>query len=324
MKITHNILTFFVLFLIGGMVQATQLPGPLVETNWLSENLSKVTILDVRGNIQSFTSEPKFVKDKKTGKQQLVRIGGHIPNARLINFKDVRADRKIGDKIVKSLLPEKPAFEKLLQNAGVNKDDAIVIVSKGAGAGDILLSTRLYWQIKYYGHDNLSILNGGMAQWLLENRDVNTKPSKISSGDWVATAERDEILATSDEVAAASKESLQLVDIRPISQYLGTSKSSSASNYGHISGAKNFPTELIFKSGFPTTLASNEVAEQLINALGIEASDNKITYCNTGNMASGGWFFFSEILGFKNTQLYDGSMHQWTLEGRPTVTMVME
>ncbi len=324
MKITHNILTFSVLLLIGVMAQATQVPGPLVETNWLSENLSEVTILDVRGDIQSFTSEPKFVKDKKTGKQQLVRIGGHIPNARLINFKDVRADRKIGEKTVKNLLPEKSAFEKLLQNAGVNKDDAIVIVSKGAGGGDILLSTRLYWQIKYYGHDNLSILNGGMAQWLLENRNVNTKPSKVSSGDWVATAERDEILATSDEVAAASKESLQLVDIRPISQYLGTSKSSSASKYGHISGAKNFPTELIFKSGFPTTLASNKVAEQLINVLDIEAVDNKITYCNTGNMASGGWFFFSEILGFKNTQLYDGSMHQWTLEERPTVTMVME
>ena len=317
-------MAFFVLLLISGVVQATQVPGPLVETNWLSENLSKVAILDVRGDIQSFTTEPKFVKNKKTGKQQLVRIGGHIPNARLINYKDVRADRKIGEKTIKKSLPEKSAFEKLLQNAGINKDDAIVIVSKGASGSDIILSTRLYWQIKYYGHDNLSILNGGMAQWLLENRKVSTKPSKVISGDWVATAERDEILATSDEVAAASKESLQLVDIRPISQYIGTSKSSSVSKYGHITGAKNFPTELLFKSGFPATLTSNKIAEQLINALDIEATDNKIAYCNTGNMASAGWFFFSEILGFKNTQLYDGSLHQWTLEERPTVTMVME
>ena len=306
------------------MVQATQVPGPLVDTNWLSENLSKVTILDVRGDIQSFTSEPKFVKDKKTGKQQLVRIGGHIPNARLIKFKDVRAHRKIGDKTVKNLIPEKSAFEKLLQNAGVNKDDAIVIVNKGASGGNILLATRLYWQIKYYGHDNVSILNGGMAQWLLENRNVSTKPDKINSGNWDATAAREEILATSEEVAAASKESLQLVDVRPISQYLGTSKIPSVSKFGHISEAKNFPTELIFKSGFPTTFASKEVAGQLINAMDIESTDNKITYCNTGLMASGGWFFFSEILGFKNTQLYDGSMHQWTLDERPTVTMVME
>lgn len=306
------------------MVQAIQLPGPLVETSWLDENLSQVTILDIRSDLQSFTSEPKFIKDKRTGKQQLIKIGGHIPNARLINFKEVRADRKVGKNTVKKMLPEKTAFEKLLQNAGVNKNDAIVIVSKGSNAGDVLMTTRMYWQLKYYGHDNLAILNGGMAQWLIDNREVSIKSVKPGSGNWVATAERDEILASSDEVAEASAESIQLVDIRPISQYLGTSKSSSVRKFGHIPGARNFPTELIFKSGIPTKLTSKKQAEQLLGALDLKSNDNKIAYCNTGNMASGGWFLFSEILGFKNTQLFDGSMHQWTLEERPTVTMVME
>lgn len=322
--ITKNILILWVLLLVSSVVQAIQVPGPLVETSWLDENLSQVTILDIRSDLQSFSSEPKFIKDKKTGKQQLIKIGGHIPNARLINFKEVRTDRKLGKNTVKKMLPEKTTFEKLLQNAGVNKNDAIVIVSKGSSGGDVLMTTRLYWQLKYYGHDNLAILNGGMAQWLLDEREVSVKSVSPNPGDWVATAERDEILATSEEVAAASEESKQLIDIRPISQYLGTSKSSSVSKFGHISGARNFPTELIFKSGIPTMLASKQQAGQLIDALDVKSNDNKITYCNTGNMASGGWFFFSEILGYKNTQLYDGSMHQWTLEKRPTVTMVME
>ena len=324
MRIFQYILSLLVLLLMSNMVQASQVPGSLVETSWLYENLSEVTILDIRSDLQSFTSEPKFIKDKKTGKQQLIKIGGHILDSRLINFKDLRTDKKVGKNIVKKMLPDKSTFEKLLQNNGVNKGDAIVIVSKGSSAGDVLMATRLFWQLKYYGHDNVAILNGGMAQWLIDNREVSIKSVKPSSGNWIATTERDEILANSDEVTAASVESIQLVDIRPISQYLGTSKSSSVSKFGHIPGARNFPAELIFKSGIPTKLTSKQLAEQLRSALELDSNDNKITYCNTGLMASGGWFFFSEILGLKNTQLFDGSMHQWTLEERPTVTMVME
>ncbi len=324
-RIIHYILTILVLVLISSSAQAVQVPGPLVETNWLAENISQVVILDVRGDLQSFTFEPKFFKDKKTGKQHLVRVGGHIANASLVNFKEVRADRKVGKNVVKNMLPEKDVFEKLIQKAGVNEDSTIIIVSKGSGGGDILLATRLYWQLKYYGHDNLAILNGGLAQWLIENREVSVKPVKPSPGNWVASAQRDELLATSEEVATESQtKSAQLVDIRPIGQYLGTYKSSSVSALGHIPGARNFPTELIFTSGVPTKLVSKQQAQQLATALEIKSDGNQIAYCNTGNMASGGWFFFSEVLGYKNTQLYDGSMHQWTLEKRPTVTMVME
>ena len=325
MRITQSLIITLVLALISSLAHAVQVPGPLVETSWLAENLEEVIVLDVRGDIQSFTSMPRFFKDKKTGKSQLGKIGGHIPGASLVDYSKVRVDRTVGKNTVKKLLPEKTAFEKLMQNSGVKKDNAIVIVSKGGSSGDVLMTTRLYWQIKYYGHDNLAILNGGMAQWLIENREVSIKSVKPSPGNWVASAERDELLATSEEVAAASQtKSLQLVDVRPISQYLGTFKSSSTSALGHISGARNFPTELMFTSGTPTKLTSKQQAQQLASALEIKSDGSNITYCNTGHMASGGWFFFSEVLGYKNTQLYDGSMHQWTLEQRPTVTMVME
>lgn len=326
MRIIKSLLYTLITALFSSLAYAVQLPDVLVETQWLADNLSQVVVLDVRGDLQSFTSDPEFIKDKKTGKQRIVKIGGHIPGASLVNFKKVRADRKISEKIFKNMLPEKIAFEKLLQNAGVNKNSTIVITSKGASGSDVLMATRLYWQLKYYGHDSLAILNGGMAQWLLDNRKIITTSKPSSQGDWIASAERDELLATSEEVFEASSQtkSDQLIDVRPIGQYLGTHKSSSVSAFGHISAARNFPTELLFSNGMSAKLTSKQQAMQLVDALNIKSEANKIVYCNTGKMASGGWFFFSEVLGYKNTQLYDGSMHQWTHEGRPNVTMVME
>ena len=58
--------------------------------------------------------------------------------------------------------------------------------------------------------------------------------------------------------------------------------------------------------------------------LGIDTGKELITYCNSGQLASGSWFVFSELLGNSNVRLYDGSMHQWALEKRPVVNMKME
>ena len=51
-------------------------------------------------------------------------------------------------------------------------------------------------------------------------------------------------------------------------------------------------------------------------ASGVDPQASTITYCNTGHLASSAWFVLSEVLGNKQTRLYDGSMHEWTLEKR--------
>jgi thiosulfate/3-mercaptopyruvate sulfurtransferase len=58
--------------------------------------------------------------------------------------------------------------------------------------------------------------------------------------------------------------------------------------------------------------------------LGVDSTANMITYCNSGQFASASWFVFSELLGNDNVKLYDGSMHQWSIEKRPVVKMEME
>ncbi len=303
---------------------AMKLPGPLVDTQWLANNKDKVVILDVRKDIKSFTKKPVFKTSKKSGKRKLVKVAGHIPGAILVNYKKLRSTRTINGRKVQKMIVSKSDFEKLMQSSGVNKDSAIVIVSKGQGNGDVTMATRFYWQMKYYGHDNMAILNGGMAQWINDGRSVSTTVSKPGKGNWVATAERKEILATSEDVAKAGKKGIQLVDTRPISLYLGTwYKKSYVYDNGHIPGAKPYPNELL-TTKMPAKFIATDKARKLLVELGVKPNKQVITYCNSGHLASGSWFVMSELLGNRNVKLYDGSMHEWTLEKRPTVKFEME
>lgn len=320
-----NFLLISVISLAGmSLANAASLPGALVETDWLAKNKGSVIVLEIRNDVKSFTKKPVFKKDKKSGKAKLKKVAGHIPGSVLVSYKKLRTKKKIDGRTVQKMLVGKAAFEKVMQSAGVNKDSAVVIVSKGENNLDLTMATRFYWQMKYYGHDNMAILNGGMAQWLIDKREVSTKASKTKKGNWVATAERNEILATSKDVEKAVKAKAQLVDTRPISLYLGTwRKKSYVYADGHIPGAKPYPNELL-TSKMPAKFLNVSDSKSLFNQMGIKTDKQSITYCNSGHLATGSWFVLSELMGNKNVKMYDGSMHQWTLEKHGVTKMKME
>lgn len=320
-----KIFLFSIISVMGiSITNAASLPGPLVETDWLAKNKGDVVILEIRNDVKSFTKKPVFKKDKKTGKSKLKKVAGHIPGSILVDYKKLRSNKMIDGKTVQKMIISKANFEKVMQDAGVNKNSAIVIVSKGANNLDLTMATRFYWQMKYFGHDNMAILNGGMAQWLIDKRKVSTKISKAKKGNWTATAERNEILATSKDVAAAVKAKGQLVDTRPISLYLGTwRKKSYVYANGHIPGAKPYPNELL-SSKMPAKFLNVSDSKSLFKQMGIETDKESITYCNSGHLATGSWFVLSELMGNKNVKMYDGSMHQWTLEKHDVTKMKME
>ncbi|OWS71411.1 hypothetical protein CBI30_06615 [Polynucleobacter aenigmaticus] len=313
----------FALVLSGflGLVHAVTLPGPVVSADWLAANQSEVQILEVRGDVISYTRAPEFDVDKKTGKKFLVEVGGHIPDSTLLDFKKVRADRIIDGKKIKYLIPEKADFEKIIQAVGINSDKPIVLVPVGLDISDIDEALRAYWQFKVYGEDNLAVLDGGMAGWLSEGRDFSLAASTKSSGTWVGKGERKELIASSEQVSAASKSGKStLIDARQPAQYFGLNKRDYVGAYGHIAGAKELAPELLAK---PAKGALYFWDKNTYNALflanGMNPKMPAISYCNSGHLAAGGWFVMSELVGNKATKLYDGSLYLWTLEGRPLV-----
>ena len=316
-----KLLLAFALTGLVSLVQAITLPGPVVSADWLSNNLSDVQVIEVRTDLASYLRNPEFDTDKKTGKKFLVEVGGHITNSTLLDFKKVRVERLVDGKKIKFLIPEKADFEKLVQSLGINSDKPIVLVPIGQDMSDIDEALRTYWSFKVYGEDQVAVLDGGIAGWLSEGREFTIANSPKAAGNWAAKAERKELVASSDDVAAASKSGKpQLLDARQPAQYLGLAKRPDVLTFGHIAGSKELAPELLAKpSNGALYFWQKNTYDALMSANGLSVKGPTIAYCNTGHLAAGGWFVMSELVGNKSTKLYDGSLYLWTLEGRPLV-----
>lgn len=302
---------------------ALDVPGPVVDPQWLNDNLDEVTVLQIAGSEKAFAMAPKYETVK--GKQVVSVVSGHVPGAQFVDWGNVRVERMENGKKVGKLIPAKADFEAFMQSLGVDKNDSVVIVPLGLSGSDFTKATRLYWQMKYFGHDNMALLDGGLANWLASGFDAETgKPGAIDGGDWVATDERNEILATYAEVrqAADNPGSTQLVDARPPNQYMGVfSKSKTVP--GHLPGAVNMPTSLLVRAdGAAANFLPASSYESMMEFKGLEASEPMITYCNSGNLASGVWFVASEIAGNENVEIYDGSMKEYGMYADEGATSV--
>ena len=311
----------FVLTGLVSLAQAITLPGSVVSADWLANNLSEVQIIEVRTDLASYFTNPEFDTDKKTGKRFLVEVGGHIENSTPLDFKKVRVERLVDGKKIKFLIPEKADFEKLVQSLGINSDKPIVLVPIGQDMSDIDEALRTYWSFKVYGEDQVAVLDGGIAGWLGEGREFTTAGSQKTAGNWVSKAYRKDLIASSGDVAAASKAGKpQLLDARQPAQYLGLTKRPDVVTFGHIAGSKELAPELLAKpSNGALYFWQKNTYDALMAANGLSIKGPTIAYCNTGHLAAGGWFVMSELVGNKSTKLYDGSLYLWTLEGRPLV-----
>ena len=323
MKIPYLLrLAALALGLMGSLAQAGLLPGPLVETEWLAQNAHQVQIVEVRSNVKSFASKPEISVDPK-GKKTIDEVGGHIPGAILANFKNIRTDRIIGGKRVQYMIPEAAEFQAYARTTGVKAGKPIVLVPVGAEVADVDEALRLYWQFKVYGEDEIAVLNGGYMAWLLEGRPYAQNTS-TAPGDWTVKADRTaQWFASSDDVQAAiQNKSATLVDARDAPTFHGLSKRDYVYDFGHLEGAMLYPTDLMFKNtGGALKFMPADTYRALFKGQGIDPQKQAITYCNSGHLASGPWFLMSEIMGNPQTRLYDGSMHEWTLEKRPVVSI---
>lgn len=302
---------------------AQALPGPVVDTAWLAANLDKVQVLDLRGSAKSFTADPEF--DEVKGNKVTEEVGGHIAGSRLMEFKTIRVEREINGIKVKYMVPERAAFEKMVQAAGIDAGKPIVIVPVGLNLADVNDGMRLYWQFKLYGEDQVAMLDGGMAAWLQEGKPFVKDPLVAKAGSWTSAADRTaQLFADSEEVARIlDKKTAQMIDGRELPQFYGLSKRDYVYAYGHLHGAKSLAPETIYKKdGGAIKLLSANTYRAVIKTQGIDPAAPSVVYCNSGAQSSMPWFILSEVLGNKHAKQYDGSLHQWTLEKRPLVGAV--
>ncbi len=302
---------------------ATRVPGPLVSTDWVAAQLEnpEVVIIDVRDDTANFDRQPTD-KEKADPKAPLV---GHIPGARLMPWKSVRETREIDGVKLDKMLPAPQNFESAMRKLGVRADQAIVIATNGKDSDAVTMGTRLYWTLKYFGHDNMALLDGGVRKWKAESRPIAFEARVVTPSNYALNSKfKPEILAQlADVESAVGRSGTQIVDGRTADYYVGQSMTSDVVRKGHIPGARMFAHKDLVDEKTGMFLPRAEL-QALASDAGIKGDVNTIAHCNTGHLASGAWFVLSELLGNANTRLYDGSMHEWTKSSTRPVTRKWE
>jgi thiosulfate/3-mercaptopyruvate sulfurtransferase len=180
-----------------------------------------------------------------------------------------------------------------------------------------------FWQLKYYGHDQVLIMNGGRKKWLEEKRPTTTDKPSVSATTYKVQGPDQSIRAKRDQVFAAveQKSGAQLVDVRSVDEFTGKiiappGMTETAQRAGHIPGAANIPwAQAVNEDG---TFKTADALQQLYGSKGITGDKEVIAYCRIGERSSHTWFVLKYLLGIQNVRNYDGSWTEWgNLIGAP-------
>jgi thiosulfate/3-mercaptopyruvate sulfurtransferase len=308
----HNlIVTLFCLISLGNILllqeaEAQPLPGPVVSAQWLSEHLKNVVILDVRRVKKESTTPSK---------------DNFIPGAVLVDFANVTRVLELNGKQLKSMVLDRKSFANLMSQAGVKNSDIIIITSPSKHLFELTAVTRLYWTIKYFAHKSVAILNGGNALWHSENRPLQTLASSVNKTTYRAIKTDQDIIANIEDVTTAQEQNRQILDVRGLEYYEGEKLNKAfvaAKGKGHIPGALSLPVQSLSRQKKSAIwFQSKDEIVEMADMMDIDLHSPTILYCDSGNYASLEWFILHELLGNNKTQLFDGSMHQWSIFNKP-------
>jgi thiosulfate/3-mercaptopyruvate sulfurtransferase len=187
---------------------------------WLHDHAKAVQIVDIRDDIDSLTSDPTF--NTEGGKKVLSKVGGYVPGALSVNFWAIRDKRDIDGHKVDFLLPTSSDFQAVMQASLLEADKPVVLVPTGDDASSLQEAAYLAYALQVFGMpaDEVAILNGGTHAWIAAGYPVDTDAiAPMTSGHWVAKHADMKLVATTQQVLAASKHPGRpiLVDARRIS-----------------------------------------------------------------------------------------------------------
>jgi thiosulfate/3-mercaptopyruvate sulfurtransferase len=284
----------------------------LVSTAWLQERLENpqpnldVRVVDMRGYVVTRPVEPGVEQAEYRGARDEY-LASHIPGAVYIDWTRDIVDL---DDPVPAQIASPERFAGAMSERGIGERTHVIAVDHSGGQ----FATRLWWALSYYGHDSVSILQGGWNRWLDEGRPVQSGPVQVSRADFTSRA-RPGLRVTAEQLAARLGEAgLQLIDARDAGQYTGTRRRGPRG--GHIPGAIHLPREYFFapEGGFYPL----DVLRQRIDAAHVSPDRSAVAYCN-GGVAATVVLFNLARLGFTNLANYDGSWNEWgTREDLPT------
>ncbi|RPE63166.1 thiosulfate/3-mercaptopyruvate sulfurtransferase [Pacificibacter maritimus] len=270
-------------------------PNTIVSTTWLAAHFDDP-------NLRIIDASWYMPNSNRDAKAEF--LSSHIPTAQFVDIdvlSDVNSD-------LPHMLPKADQFAEHMQKIGVG-DGHQVVIYDGAG---VFSAPRLWWMFRYFGQNNVAVLDGGLPKWLSEKRPVTSKCGLKRSSSMTVTIKPD-LLRNVTEVASSSKlGDHQILDARSAPRFKGEApEPRQGLRSGHIPNSYNLPFgDILAPDG---TFKNPGELRQIFQAVGVNLSKPVITTCGSGVTAA----ILSlalERIGAKHA-LYDGSWAEWGMYG---------
>jgi thiosulfate/3-mercaptopyruvate sulfurtransferase len=278
---------------------------PIVSTQWLEANIDTpdLVILDVR--------EPDYY------------TAGHIPGSVNVPAFPNWWVNFLGEEWPWMEVPEQGTLFTTIGNAGITGDSLVVVVYRTADpmAGYAIgAAARVALTLMYAGVENVAMLDGGYEKWAADGKTISTEAFTPTAVTYSGVLD-ETMFASKDYVEEKMGEAI-LVEAREADIYYGIEQEFWTDRAGHIPTAKNLPgpwfwTLALDEAGVATSATWKDTSaarEMAFAVLGEDASQEIIVYCGLGGYASPVYFVLTQVIGYTNVKLYDGSMQEWTAD----------
>ncbi len=268
----------------------------LVETEWVADHLTDDSI-----RIVEVDENPALYAD------------AHIPGAIGFDWKE-----DLPDQVQRNFLGAED-FGELMGSRGISNDHTIVLY----GDRNNWFAAYTYWYFRYYGHNDVKLMNGPREKWIEEGRETTSEVPSYEATTFETKEPDESIRAYRDEVQESLDTSTNLVDVRSPQEYSGELiamagyEQEGAQRGGHIPGAASVPwAQAVAEDG--TFKSADELRELYTGKGVIGEGEPVIAYCRIGERSAHTWFVLSELLGEEDVKNYDGSWTEWgNLVGMP-------
>jgi thiosulfate/3-mercaptopyruvate sulfurtransferase len=201
-------------------------------------------------------------------------------------------------------LPAPEAFAATLRGWGVNRGSQVVAYDDGNG----MYAARLWWMLRWLGHDAVAVLDGGLRRWLQLGLPLTDELPRPAPGDFEASPRPSFTVDASEVLAAGADASRRVLDARAADRYRGEVEPIDAVA-GHVPGARNHPFALSLDTQ-GRFLAPTELRATLATSLDGVPADRAIAMCGSGVTACH-LLLAMEQAGLTGARLYPGSWSEW-------------
>ena len=282
-------------------------PQAIVECDWLEAQLaslsirSSIRIFDCTTYLHFTDDHPEKPYEVKSGLTEYQKC--HIPNSAYL---DLQADLSEADSPYRFTLPELEGLAKRFSECGIGAPFHIILYSRNG----MQWASRIWWMLHLLGYNRVSILNGGMAEWLHQALPTETGITRFEKADFPANTSSKLVVFKEDILKALDTKTCILLNALTSDIHAG--KSTRYGRKGRIPTSLNIPFHVFLDSDTGKLIAPEQARQRLLEQK-ITPDQKIIHYCGGGIAATLNYFVLYQ-LGYLDMALYDHSMSEWAMD----------